>query len=339
MKKFFTIIVFMEILNMATRVLAAPPTVANYRNVVQGIQAKFDRDWNSLNPQGKPDPGAVAIIETFLTAMNTFGIQGPGTYHVFFDSNNPLSSCQVVGPNCQEMKLLVRNSIHANDATLFGAQHAYQWDIIGWSNTGNGFARFFEGFYTPTAHTAGQANITVISCSGCSTVGHSQIEWDGTGLTYHLRSLMYDTRFTLQNPQVYGGVVVDAQYVPAAGDMKLAISAKNVCDSSGVGDSICSNGPNDHTTGYAAMVHANTVTGNVYVEGIQGINSSLVVPTTGALCIKADKSLDVGSATCHADGIDTFNGIAPYAPNDAPLSFIGAGNPWPMVEITDTPSF
>ncbi len=318
---------------------SAAPTADNYRGVVRGVLSKFDRDYSDLNPQGEPSPGALKIVEKFLSVFNSMKIAKAGEYHFFFPEDSPLASCNVASQNCQETKILVRESIHQNDSTLFDVQTAFTWDIVVWSNSGNGFAKFLQGTYTPVIGTAGKANLTVISCSGCSTVGHSQIEWDGTGVFYHLRSKMYDTRMS-NNPEVYAGVRVDAVYSPLSGDMKLAISATNVCDSQSVGDSICGiNGNNDHSTGYAAILHANTVTGNVYVQGVQGANNSVIVPSQDAMCLLANGTEDVAAAACQHDGIDNFNGMTAYAPNDAPSSFMASGSPWPLAEITDNPPF
>lgn len=318
---------------------AAAPTAANYRDVLRGINSKFDRDYGDLNDVGEPSPGALKTVETFLGAMNTLGVNGPGTFHLFTPENSSDASCNAVGPNCSEMKVLVRESIHAGDSTLFGAAQIFAWDIIVWSNRGDGtYDRFLEGYYTPVAGTAGVANLLLTSCSGCSTKGRSQIEWDATGAEYHLRSRMYDTRLS-NGPEVYGGVVVDARYTPASGDMKLAIAAKNVCDSGSVGDSHCGSGPIDHAAGYSALVHANTKTGNVFVRGLSTANGSADVPLIDSMCIKADQSEDVLGTACQADGIDNFDGILPYAPIDAPVSFVAEGSPWPMAEISDVPTF
>lgn len=323
---------------VSSAVFAGAPTQSNYYHVVQGINSKFDRDYSDLNPQGDPGPGALKIVETFLKAMNTLKVTQPGEYHFFTQGNVDISNCNVASPTCDEMKILVQKSKHTADSTLFGVVTAFDLDIVVWSNSGSGFNRFFEGNYTAVAGTPGKANITVISCSGCSTVGHSQIEWDATGSEYHLRSNMYDTRLS-NSPDVYGGVIVDAKYNPTSGEMKMAIAANNVCDSSGVGDSICSGGANDHSSGYAAILHANSITGNVYVQGVQGANNSVIVPTVDAMCLKADKTEDVMAAACNADAISNFAGITAYSPSQAPASFNSAGQPWPFVEITDTPSF
>lgn len=57
------------------------------------------------------------------------------------------------------------------------------------------------------------------------------------------------------------------------------------------------------------------------------------------MCLKADKSVDVGNVVCNADAISNFTGMTIYVPNDAPVSFIAAGQPWPFAEITYVPSF
>lgn len=316
---------------------SAAPTVDNYRGVVRAVLAKFDRDYSRLNPQGQPDPGALMIVEKFLSVFNALKITGPGEYHFFMTEASPMQGCFQAAQDCQELKVLVRNSTHSGDSTLFGAANAFTFDIIVWSNSGNGFERFLLGHYTPVLGTAGKANMTVISCSGCSTVGHSQIEWDGTGVFYHLRSTMYDTH--VENSNADSGIQADAVYSPLTGQMKIAISGKNVCDAAAIGDSICSQGPNSRTTGYAAILHANTITGNVYLQGVQGANNSTTVPTQDPMCLKADGTEDVSGAVCQADAIDNFNGITPYSANDAPDSFIAAGSPWPMAEITDSPTF
>lgn len=335
-------ILSMTLCSLALSVVAnaAAPTVDNYREILKGINSKFDRDYGDVNNVGEPSPGALATVESFLTALNDLGINAPGTYHLFMPDNTTDLTCNAVGPNCSEMKVVVRNSEHAGDSTLFGAPQIFNWDIIVWGNNGDGtYERFLEGYYTPVAGTAGIANILLTSCSGCSTVGRSQIEWDATGAEYHLRSRMYDTRLSSGPTEVYGGVAVDARYSPTTGDMKLIIAANNVCDSGSVGDSLCSGGQNDHGAGYSALVHANTKTGNVFVKGLASANNSLNVPIIDAMCIKSDKTEDVLGTVCQADGIDDFSGMLPYAPNDAPVSFVAEGSPWPMVEITDAPLF
>jgi hypothetical protein len=340
MENTFKKLMILGLISLTTNsAFSAAPTEDNYRGVVRGVLSKFDRDYSDLNPQGRPGPGALAIVEKFLSVLNEYKIVGPGEYDLFMPDSSPLASCNVASPTCQETKVLVRESIHQNDSTLFGVQQSFALDIVVWSNSGSGYEKFLEGFYTPVVGTAGKANLTVISCSGCSTIGHSQIEWDGTGVFYHLRSVMYDTRVS-NSPDIYAGVVVDATYSPLSGDMKLVIAANNVCDSNSVGDSICSiNGTNDHTTGYTAKLHGNTLSGNVYVEGLQGVNNSVIAPSTDAMCIKADGTADLAGVACQNDGIDNFNGMTAYVPNDAPISFITSGSPWPMAEITDTPTF
>lgn len=324
---------------LATSATAAAPNADNYRSILQGINSKLDRDYSDVNNVGEPSPGAIKTVETFLGALNTLGVNGPGNYHLFIPEDTLAATCDAVGPNCSEIKVLVRESIHVADSTLFGVPMIFQWDIIVWANSGSGFTRFLEGYYTPVAGTAGVANILLTSCSGCSTVGRSQLEWDGTGTEYHLRAKMYDTRIVNGQPEVYTGIVMDTRYTPSTGDMKLTVAAQKVCNSSSVGDSLCSSGPNDHGAGYAALVHANTKTGNVFIRGLASANNSANVPLIDEMCIKADKTEDVLGTVCQADGIDDFSGILPYAPVDAPISFIAEGSPWPMAEITDAPTF
>ena len=338
MKNQITLLTSISLISLASNALAASPTATNYRSIISGINSKFDRDYNDLNDIGEPSPGALKTVESFLGALNTLGVNHPGIYHLYTPENS-VGPCHVAGPNCSEAKILVRESLHNAESTLFGAAQAFTWDVIVWTSKGASYERFLEGQFSPVAGTAGQANLTLISCSGCSTVGHSQLEWDGTGATYHLRSKMYDTRTIHQSSETYIGVIVDAFYSPASGEMKMAISAKNVCDSSGTGDSLCSVGSNDHATGYAAVLHANSKTGNVYVAGLQASNGSVSLPSGDAMCIKADKSEDVSGQACRADGIDNFTGITPYSVNDAPITFIAAGNPWPLAEINDEPLF
>jgi len=339
MKKFkFLIAALVFSLGMG-QAIATITSQDNYIHLVQGINAKFDRDYQSLNADGQPDPGVVATVEMFLTVFNQLGINAPGDYHFFFPVSGPVNSCNQASATCQEVKLLVRNSIHAGDSTLFGQAVGFQWDIVVWSNNGQGFTRFLEGYYSPVAGTAGQANIMLISCSGCSTVGHSQIEWDGTGSQYHLRAKMFDSLVEI-NPLAFAGIVIDAKYSPSTGDMLLAVAANNVCDSTATGNEICSpNGADDHTTGYSAILHANSTSGNVFIEVVQGANNSSVKPTTASMCIKSDKTADLTNAACVSDGIDNFNGLSAYAPVDAPISWIAAGQPWLLPEITDQPVF
>ena len=323
---------------ITTSAFAAAPTADNYYHVVQGINSKFDRDYSSVNSQGKPDPGAIAIVETFLKAMNDLKMTQSGNYHSFNPQNTFDATCSVASPTCEEMKVVFQPSSASRQTTLFGQPQSFDLDIVVWSNTGSGFKRFFEGSYSAVAGTPGRGNFTVVSCNGCSTVGHSQIEWDATGAEYHLRSKMYDTKLS-NSPDAYGGVIVDAKYNPSTGETKMAIAAKNVCSSAGAGDSLCSGGPNDHASGYSAMLHANSISGNVYVVGVQGSNSSVIKPSIDAMCLKADKTQDIAGTVCAANGINNFTGISAFAPNDAPVSFIISSQPWPFADITDDPSF
>src|SRR4051812_17158716 len=119
MKNLTSIFLLASIL-VATRLMAAPPEGDNYRGVIQGVIGKFDGAYQDGNPQGKPAQRALAIVETFLTAMNDIGVKGPNEYHVFMkDEDAKIGGCSVASNECQELKILVRNSTHHADSTLF----------------------------------------------------------------------------------------------------------------------------------------------------------------------------------------------------------------------------
>jgi len=81
-------------------------------------------------------------------------------------------------------------------------------------------------------------------------------------------------------------------------------------------------------------------TGNVYLSGLEGANqSALATSGADAMCIKADRTPDLTNAVCSTEGLDNLGGISALAPADAPVSWAAEGNPWPMPEITDAPTF
>ena len=321
---------------------AASPTQENYVEVTQGIMAQFDRDYRDLNPKGKPAPGAVATVETFLQIFNLLKISAAGEYHFFLPEDGS-TTCSQASKSCQELKLLVQNSKHSKDSTLFGVVQPFTWDLILWSNSGSGFERFLQGFYTPVKGTPGKGNLMLISCGGCSVVGHAQIEWDGTKSVSRIRSHIFDAKmgFNDAGQEITSGVLLDGTYNPSTGDVKLAITGNGVCDGSNLGDSHCKpNGTSDHMGGYSAMLHGNNNSGNIYISGLHvAANSSSAVTGADGMCILPNHTADLSGAACIADGTADLSGILALPPVAAPLPFITAGNPWPLSEVTDTPSF
>ncbi|MFZ3231176.1 MAG: hypothetical protein WA160_13290 [Pseudobdellovibrio sp.] len=328
-----TIIAFAFILGSAQ--VYAASDLTNYKNVIQGINGKFDRDWHSLNPAGKPDPGALGTLETLFTAFNTIGITGATSLSTFVDQN--VAVCAGPASNtCNGIKVDLKNSTHST--TLFGSPATFTYDLVVWMDSGSGFFRFIEGSFTPASVGSGKGNITFTSCSGCTPVGHSTIEWDATGTTYHLKASMYDSK--MGNGSAHGNVLLDAYYVPSTGDMKISAAAQNACALTASTDSICSSTGTANSSAYSAMVHGNMTSGVAYVIGKNDVNTSATVPASGAdnMCIKADGTVDGAAAVCTTAGIDNFTGMTAIAPSAAnSLNWTAAS--WPFADITDTPTF
>jgi hypothetical protein len=318
----------------------AAATAAQYKSIIQGIDAKFDRNWQSLNPYGAPDPGALMTLETFLTAFKSYKIVKPGNYSFTngqTQADGTFAACS--GPassSCSYVKVVMQPNSHS--MTLFGASTVFTYDVIAWMDSGSGYARFLQGSFTPG--NPGKGNLTLISCSGCATIGHSRLEWDGTGTTYHLRTNMYDTRFKTGMPEVYGNCILDALYNPGTGDVKIVAAATNVCQSAQTaGDSTCSVA-NDNAAGYSALVHGNMLTGQVFIWGAWGTNTSSVTPTNTAqqMCLKSDGTQDTATpSSCTTGGVDSFSGMTAYSPSQTPSAWTSAT--WPFSDITDTPTF
>ena len=334
--KIFSAAALLVSLVSGAQVWAGAATAANYRSIIQGINGKFDRDWQSLNPSGKPDPGALGTLETMFGAFNTLGITGPTTVSSFFDQNTATCAGPASG-TCNGIKVNLTNSTHS--LTLFGAATTFSYDLVVWMDSGSGYQRFIEGsFSPPSGGNSGKGNIMFTSCGGCTPVSHSNIEWDTTSTTYHLKTSMYDTK--MGGGAAHGNVMLDVQFVPSTGDLKAAAAATNACSAS-TADSICnSGGGTANTEGYTAMIHANMNSGLAFIVGAGRANASGTVPASGAdnICIKADHTSDGTAGPCTAVGIDNFTGITAIPPSTPNALSWGAGV-WPFVEITDTPNF
>ena len=313
---------------------AAAASLSNYKSVIQGINAKFDRDWQSLNGSGKPDPGALGTLEILFSAFDKLGIKGVTTVSSFFDQNTDLCAGPASGA-CNGIKVSVSNSTHS--LTLFGSSESFTYDLVVWMDSGSGYTRFIEGSFSPGANS-GKGNITFTSCGGCTPVSHSTIEWDTTGATYHLKTSMYDSK--MGGGSAHGNVVLEAYYVKSSGDMKMVAAAQNACAGTVASDSICSSTGSANTSAYSAMVHGNMNSGVAYVVGLNVANGSSSTPASGAdnMCIKADGTLDGAATVCTNAGVDNFSGMTPIAPTTAnALSWSAAV--WPFGDITDTPNF
>ena len=335
MKKNHTFLIGLAALSISANAFAAAATATNYKNVIQGIMGKFDRDFHSLNPHGVPDPGAVATLETFLNVFNGFGIKGPTTRNTYISSSDPTVACSApASASCSHIKVQVISSTHS--LTLFGSPISFTYDVIVWMDNGLGFTRFLQGAFSPVVGGLGNGTITNISCGGCSTVGHSKIEWDGTGGTTHLRATMWDTK--MAGGSVFVPVLIDSFYVPN-GDLKMVITGDRVCGATST-DSICDNGVSANTTGYTALLHGNMSTGNAFITGRNAVSADTGSPSTGdQMCIKADGTQDVAATVCHADGSDTFSGMTAYTINAALTTGSWAAANWPFSDITDSPTF